>query len=72
MRKIYVTMEQTAALGSSFDVSEEEYASMLQTHQLPDRIMDDMIETIETMEPSERGIDYQVTDDREKVLIDWE
>lgn len=72
MRKIYVTMAQTAALRSSFEVSEEEYASMLQTHQLPDRIMDDMIETIETMEPSERGLDYQVTDDREKVLIDWE
>lgn len=68
MRKIYVTMAQTAALGSSF----EEYASMLQTHQLPYRIMDDMIETIETMEPSERALDYQVTDDREKVLIDWE
>ncbi len=72
MRKIYVTMAQTAAIGSSFEVSEEEYASMLQTHQLPDRIMDDMIETIETMEPSERALDYQVTDDQEKVLINWE
>lgn len=64
-------MAQTATIGSSFEVSEEEYASMLQTHQLPYRIMDDMIETIETMEPSERALDYQVTDDQEKVLINW-
>lgn len=72
MREITVTMEQTAALKVSFRVSEEEYASMLQTRHIPDRIMEDMIETIETMEPSERGLDYQVTDDQEKVLIDWE
>lgn len=72
MKEITVTMEQTAAVKASFRVSEEEYASMLQTRQIPDRIMEDMIETIETMEPSERGLDYQVTDDQEKVLIDWE
>ncbi|MCC2255947.1 hypothetical protein LKD70_16265 [Ruminococcus sp. CLA-AA-H200] len=69
--EIVVTMEQTAAIRSSFNVTAKELERITLTQQLPDWIMEAMIEKIETMEPSERDLDYCVQDEDERILVKW-
>ena len=69
--EITVTMEQTASIQSSFTVTAEELERISITKRLPGRIMDVMIDRIETMEPCDRDLDYCVQDDQEKMIVAW-
>lgn len=68
---ITVTLEQKVKAASSFRITEEEYAEIMEG-SLPDRIMKDMIKNVKQIEPSELDVDYQIKDSNDLILIDWQ
>lgn len=68
---ITVTLEQKVKATSSFRITEEEYAEIMEG-SLPDRIMKDMIKNVKQIEPSELDVDYQIKDSNDLILIDWQ
>lgn len=84
MREIVITMEKTIRISKKFVVSDEDYEGMMTDGICPPTCYNKMQEIIKDRETemiesnddlateADVEYDYQITDDEDKIVVDWD
>lgn len=70
MKTISITMEKTERVEKEFEVTDAVYEEIKRTQRIPDDLFDKM-ETVLDEDVDDVEYDYSVTNDDNKVLVNW-